>query len=126
MKPVHLRLENPGLLCKSRNWAFRNQHVAKKHPYTDGLPLGVLWDNYYDQVMPEFCFSEIQLPDEIIAASITAPYVDFNSDEVHNYLSGISMGIYNYGKGKLVLNTFHILDQLGKNPAADRLLLNML
>ena len=36
------------------------------------------------------------------------------------------LGAYPLGAGKVLLNTFNILDQVDKHPAADRLLLNLM
>jgi hypothetical protein len=36
------------------------------------------------------------------------------------------LGAYSLGAGKIILNTFSLLDQVDKHPAADRLLLNLL
>ena len=35
------------------------------------------------------------------------------------------LGVYRFGEGKSILNTFPLLDQVGRHPAADRLLLNL-
>ena len=36
------------------------------------------------------------------------------------------MGVYQFGDGKFVLNTFPILENLDEQPTADRLLLNLI
>lgn len=36
------------------------------------------------------------------------------------------MGVYEFGEGKFVLNTFPLLENLDRQPAADRLLLNLI
>jgi len=41
------------------------------------------------------------------------------------YASGVLLGAYRRGEGRIVLNTLSILDHLGAHPAADRLLLNL-
>jgi len=42
------------------------------------------------------------------------------------YASGLLLSVEELGRGRLVLNTFRIYENLGKNPAADHLLRNLL
>ena len=44
----------------------------------------------------------------------------------HTYCSGIHIGIWNFGQGQFIVNTLLIGENLGKDPAADRLFCNML
>jgi hypothetical protein len=41
------------------------------------------------------------------------------------YASGLLMSVHRFGDGRFVLNTFPVLENLDVQPAADRLLLNM-
>ena len=40
-------------------------------------------------------------------------------------VSGLMLGAYRVGEGRIVLNTLRILEHVGTQPAADRLLLNL-
>jgi len=42
------------------------------------------------------------------------------------YNSGLLVAVYRVGAGRFVLNTLQIREHLGRHPAADRLLCNML
>jgi len=42
------------------------------------------------------------------------------------YLSGLMVSVHELGAGRFVLNTLNIRQNLGKHPAAERLLRNML
>jgi hypothetical protein len=44
----------------------------------------------------------------------------------HNYCSGIHVGIWNFGAGKFIVSTLNIVQNLNKDPAADRLLINII
>jgi hypothetical protein len=44
----------------------------------------------------------------------------------HNYCSGIHLGVWNFLGGKFIANTLHITENLGVDPAADRLFRNIL
>lgn len=42
------------------------------------------------------------------------------------YVSGLHVGVWNFGAGRFIVNTLRIRENLGSNPAAERLLRNML
>ena len=42
------------------------------------------------------------------------------------YDGGFNIGVYRFGKGAFILNSFSILENVGILPAADRLLVNMI
>lgn len=42
------------------------------------------------------------------------------------YSSGLLVAVYDFGAGRLTLNTLRILENLGTDPVAERLLRNML
>ena len=92
-------------------------------------------DDCFMLATPEFVFFEQDVPDEIAALSIGLPYYTHSSEGTTGYLFGVTLGTYRYGKGRIVLNCFKLFDQygdspshdnLGKNPAADRVLLNII
>ena len=98
--------------------------MAKAHPIFDGLQAKAILDwYYYGQLIPHFVFDGQNTPDEVVAASFAVGYGV--PDIAPSYASGVLMGVYKFGEGRFVLNTFPILDQLDDNPAADRLLLNL-
>ena len=124
--PHRLPIEQKGEIRFTDNWAWRIHTVLKNHRYAKDLPIGLLSDLVYNQTTPCFMYEKIATPDEVVAVSLAAPYGGKHCYEYNTRFSGVAIGVYNYGKGKLVLNTIRILDELGKNPAADKLLLNFL
>ena len=57
------------------------------------------------------------MPAEVVAGA-TNTSVD--------YSAGLMVSVHSLGAGRFVLNTLHVRENLGRNPAADRLLVNML
>lgn len=91
---------------------------AKRHPIFAGLPTGGLLDyTYYRELFSDELVMGQEVPLESVAGAIVTS---------RKYYSGMRIGIYPLGAGRFVLNSFRIRENLGKHPAADRLLLNML
>ena len=76
--------------------------------------------DYYDQVYPHNQLEGEALPDDIICPCFyTGSHLyDGSYGAFHN------IAAYNYGAGRLILNPFYVEENLGVNPAADRMLLN--
>ncbi|CAK4851049.1 unnamed protein product [Aphanomyces euteiches] len=111
-----------GKLERFYNWLYHKEEIAKQHPVFTGLQAGGIMDwNYYDQMIPHYMFEEIELPNQVMSASFAVGYTCQGG-----YKSGINLGAYSLGTGTLILNTFRILENLERNPAADLLLLNLL
>ena len=104
------------------DWLYHREHVARPHPVLAGLQgPGVLdWD-YYGEVISHEMFQGSAQPVEPIVAAFAVGYC-----RPTGYESGIVLGAYPYGRGRLVLNALHLLENLGRHPAADRLTLNLI
>ena len=124
--PERLPVARKGVLRFTDNWAYRTHTILKKHAYADDLPVGLLNDSYWGLTEPIFVLEDADDPDEAVAITLAAPYMDKNGDETHGSLAGIALGTYRYGRGKIVVNCFRILEELGNNPAAGHLLINIL
>jgi len=59
----------------------------------------------------------LDVPAELVAASINASFT---------YDSGTLVSVHQLGAGRFILNTLGICDRLGEDPAAERLLRNMI
>jgi hypothetical protein len=115
---------------------YRADRWVKKHPLLDGMPSGGMMDYIWFRNL----ISQDALSQEytVVAKSMytydeVASPLDYPSETVcgatrisHNYCSGIHVGIWNFGAGSFIVNTLHITENLGKDPAADRLLTNII
>lgn len=117
-----LPLANKGHLFTARDWLYHKEVVLKRHPIFAGLPCGALMDwEYYDQVFPAVHIDGLDACDDVAAVAISTGYPILGG-----YASGLIAGSYALGAGRVLLSTFRVLEQLGINPAADQLLLNMI
>lgn len=117
-----LPLKNPGRLTHFNDWLYHKECVAKRHPLFDGLqPAGVMdWD-YYGPVISRRFFEGQDVEDVAAAA-----FAICHSSPPDGYAAGAMLSVHSLGEGKILLNTFNILGNVDKHPAADRLLMNMI
>ena len=95
--------------------------VLKRHPVFAGLPNGCLMDVtfYRDLISPDW----FVLPPSIDAkAEVIAPCFIVKG----NYSAGAVMLSIPIGEGRCFLSAFRLVELLGKHPAADRMVLNLL
>ena len=117
-----LPLVNRGACRKFNNWLYHREDVARPHPIFAGLPSPGILDWYtYEQIIPLYLFHDLDTPDDVAAAGFAVGYTTPGG-----YTSGLVTGTYRLGAGAFVVNTLRILENLDSNPAADRLLLNMI
>jgi hypothetical protein len=118
-----LPLKNKGRLTRFSDWLYHKECVARKHAVFTGLaPQGIMdWD-YYGPLISSLFFEGQDTPHDIAAAAFAVCH----SSRSDGYAAGLMLGTYAFGVGKLVLNTFNLLDNVDKHPAADRLLLNLI
>jgi len=121
--PVYwLPLANKGKCYKFHDWVYHKECVAKAHPIFAGLQgNGILEWAYYDQVIPEYVFEGQDTPDDVAAAAFAVGY-----SIAGGYVSAVLVGTYEFGAGRLVLNTMRVLEHVDEHPAADRLLVNLI
>jgi putative aldouronate transport system substrate-binding protein len=111
----YAKLYKDGLLDK--------EYVTKPHCYFNNMPCGCIMDwEYYMHLINGTAFCGGSEPDEVIAASFGT---GLNSSAT-GYEGGFNIGRYNIGDGVLTVNTFDIAGNIGKNPAADMLLCNII
>jgi hypothetical protein len=113
-----LPLANKGTPTAIVGWLYLKDEWAKNHPIFDGLPSGGLMDyTFYREIIPDVVWSGQDPPAEAVAGAIKAS---------QDYSSGLLVSVYNLGGGRFILNTLRIRENLGRHPAADRLLVNLL
>jgi hypothetical protein len=117
-----LPLARKGRVYGFNDWLYHKECVAKRHPVFDGLQSPGLLDWYfYGPVLPHYVFDGQDTPTEVIAASFATGY-----STPGGYASGVLLASYRFGAGQFFVNSFSILDQVDRHPAADRLLLNLI
>lgn len=97
-------------------------HTVKKHPIFEGLPVNCLMGQEYQNV----CASQtiIGLEAETIVTSISWDWIR-NHLGPNNAWCGSDLAVVPYGKGKIILSTLQIIENLGRDPVADRIFYNM-
>jgi hypothetical protein len=102
----------------TENWVYHKDEWCKEHPIFDGLPSRCLMDyTFYRELIPDNVFFCDEVPHEVVAAATQASLW---------YGSSVLVGVYRFNDGRFVVNSLLIRENLGKHPAADRLLRNML
>ncbi len=113
-----LPLPQKGTLSPIRGWLYLKDEWSKRHPIFDGLPSDGLMDyDYYRELVPDLVWQGQDPPTEAVAGAIKAS---------QDYASGLTVAVHRLGAGRMVLNTLLIRENLGRHPAAERLLRNML
>jgi hypothetical protein len=110
-------LANKGNLARMNSWLYHKDEWAKPHPIFDGLPAGLLDYALYRQLIPDVAWSGQDAPAEAVCGA---------NDASLNYASGLMLSVHQLGAGRFILNTLRIREHLGADPAADRLLVNVL
>jgi hypothetical protein len=118
-----LPLKNKGHLTVFSDWLYHKECVARRHPAFAGLPpCGIMDWNYYGPLISSRFFEGQDTPNDVAAAAFAVCH----SSRSDGYAAGVMLGAYNFGAGRILLNTFNLLDQVDKHPAADQLLLNLI
>ena len=141
-KVARLPLENKGQFRYDHYcWLYHKDDWTKNHPYFDGLPSGQIMDHaFYRNLLNPLTWSGQDDPEEIAAAAVNTA--------MGEPWSGLLTAVYRYGKGRFVLNTLRIRDNLvsaviqndlyvnqqqirvrdylGTDPVAERILRNMI
>ncbi len=111
-------LAKKGSIAGLPSWLYHKDEWTKKHPIFDGLPAGGLMDYmFYREIISDTAWVGQDVPGEIAAGA---------TNTSQDYSAGLTVSVNTLGAGQFILNTLLIRENLGKNPAADRLLLNML
>jgi hypothetical protein len=111
--------ERPSLTW-TPSWYFRADHWAKDHAVFAGLPSGGVMDyRFYREIIDGRVLASVPSPVEAVCGTLLATGgTDFSSDLITS--------VHLLGAGRFILNTLRIRENLGRVPAAERLLRNML
>jgi hypothetical protein len=114
---------------------FRADSWSKIHPIFEDLPCGGIMDpTFYRNLVPNqgllHCYT---VPGRTVTQDEKTADLDRPVEAVcganrlsFNYASGLHLAVYELGAGRFILNTLLIRQYLGQDPAAERLLRNML
>lgn len=111
------------------SWVGR-PHIVKNHPIFAGLPVNMILHGAYENVHPDE--SMIKQEGEYLCGVISYDhYVDMDRMLRHyngpgEVWWGANLLLTPHGRGQILLSTFKIIENLGIDPVADRLLFNMI
>ena len=109
-------------------------HLVHPHPIFDGLPSGAPMRSIYENVWPTSTLRDIKIENEEIPQPIvgTVAFDWFSGTHEMQYSGpgaswwGSDLVILPLGKGRIIVSQLRLLDNLGKDPVADKLLSNIL
>lgn len=110
-------------------WAPKS-HIVSKHPIFDGLPTGEIMNGVYENVHPRVSMAKQK--GEYIAGLIGYDHFPDQDIMLRHYNGpgevwwAADVLETNFGKGKMLLSTLYLLENLGKDPVADKILYNMI
>jgi hypothetical protein len=100
---------------------FRADPWAKEHPVFAGISSGGILDyTLYRDIISSTVFRGLDASVEAISGAIQT---SGGSDDYH---SDLTVAAFNWGAGRIILNSLKIRQNLGNNPTAERLLRNLL
>ena len=99
-------------------WLYLKDEWTRRHPIFDGLPSGGLMDYaVYRDVIPDAVYVFGEAPDEVVAGAIKTS---------QDYDSGLMVSVHRHGRGRIIMSTLHLIDRVGTDPVAERILRNMI
>jgi hypothetical protein len=104
-------------------WGYSRAVLALQHPFLEGLPQAVALEAQpaYHRVAPRFTWLMTGQPELV---HVERAVVEFSLGVDAPYTSDLFS--VSLGKGTLVLNTLHLAEHLGTDPAADGILQNII
>ncbi len=104
-------------------------HIVTDHPVFDGLPSKCMMGQAYENVWSPQTL--LGTGGELIVGSVSHGWHQGEKDSQH-YLGpsppwyGVDMGIVPYGRGRYVLSALRLVESLGRDPVADKILFNLI
>ncbi len=104
-----------------RNWLYHLDSYFSREAKAAGMADPGLVDmDVFRNVYPSHYFADTEKPEKTFCAAFGSGL--FAEDHC---LTGLVAGSFAYGKGKVTLNTFRLIGNLTKDPAADRIFLGL-
>ena len=105
-------------------------HIVKEHPIFNGLPINQIMHGVYENVHPKT--SMVKQKGKYIAGLVGIDHFP-NQDIMLRHYNGpgeiwwaANVLEVQKGKGKMLLSTLNIIENLGKDPVAEKILFNMI
>ncbi|MEN8115631.1 MAG: sugar-binding domain-containing protein [Bacteroidota bacterium] len=105
-------------------------HIVKEHPVFKGLPTNLIMHGVYENVHPQT--SMVKQQGDYIAGLVGTDHFP-DQDIMLRHYNGPGETWWaadvletKLGKGKMLLSTFNLIDNLGKDPVAEKILFNMI
>ena len=105
---------------RKRDWLYHKEYVITKTPVFDGFAVGLVDAVRFGQTFPHNAFETQKIPDDIICPGFQTGYHGENM----SYGQYWSIFGYNKEKGKVLLSTFDIENNLA-NPVSGAILTNI-
>ena len=101
-------------------WLYHKESVMANQKIFKGLGYGLMDQKRFGQVITKKCIEIQNVPDDVICPAFYTGYHGYEGSYgcVHNALG------LNCGEGRIYLTTFDMEGNIGKEPAAERLLMN--
>jgi hypothetical protein len=105
-------------------------HLVNDHPVFEGLPVNCMMGPVYENVCAERTLLDVG--GKPIAGAIGFDFApDYELDKRHYYGPGDTwwgsdMAVAPYGRGRCILSQLRLLNNLGKDPVADKILFNLI
>jgi hypothetical protein len=103
-------------------------HLVREHPIFAGLPAGGMMRDIYENVWATQTLRDLK--GEAIVAAIGFEW--FSEDHTMHYSGpgeswwGADLAIVPYGRGRIVVSQLRIVENLGRDPVADKILGNLI
>lgn len=106
----------------ARDWLYHKECIAANSEVFDGLGLGICDSVKYGQSYPNLAYMTSRTPDDVICPAfyVGSPHVS------GAYASAHTIAGFKSGSGMIYLNCFRLEENLGKHPAADTVLVNLI
>ena len=105
-----------------RDWLYHKECVAANSEVFNGLGIGICDSVKYGQTYPEFSYMTSRTPDDVLCPAFYTGYFAIKGA----YGSAHTLAGFAGGNGMIYLNCFRLEEDLGKNPAADIILVNLI
>ena len=104
------------------DWLYHKECVVTPHPAFDGFKKGLASFPFFNYCFPTAMYESERVPDEVISPAFHTGYYAIKG----GYGAFHALCAFNVGKGKLLLNTYRVLETLSEEPAAAKLMLNLI